>query len=258
MKKQLSTSTKASTLLFGIAVKFKNRLFEFLMVFLAVFLGFWADSWRERLFEKERERQFMNAMYQDLKSDTNDFTLNIAKSNNVVFSMHQVISLLNSSSKYDSALSIYHYARSITLNAPFYQPNQRTYEQMKYSGELRLIKDNAVSDSITSYYSSLVWILTQNQYIHERIGDYMAGAENIFDGNVFLSILEQKPDSELLKLLPNEKYLTTDKLLLNKLFIRTQYFSGACRVTITGANDALLKCKNLMLLLQRKYHIKQS
>jgi hypothetical protein len=69
MKKQLSTGTKASTFLFGIAVKFKSRLFEFLMVFLAVFLGFWADSWRERLFEKERERQFMNAMYQDLKSD---------------------------------------------------------------------------------------------------------------------------------------------------------------------------------------------
>ena len=258
MKKQLSAKTNTSTLLFDMAVKFKNRLFEFLMVFLAVFMGFWADRWRERLFEKEREKQFMIAMYQDLKSDINDFTLNIAKSNNVVFSMNRVISLLNSSSKYDSAISIYHYARSITLNAPFYQPNQRTYEQMKYSGELRLIGEDAVSDSITGYYSSLVWILTQNQYIHERIGDYMAGAEFIFDGNVFLSILEKKPDSELMKIMPKEKYLTKDKLLFNKLFIRTQYFSGACGVTIKGANDALLKCRNLIALLQRKYQIKPS
>ena len=258
MKKQLYRSRKTSTILFDVAVKFKNRLFEFLMVFLAVFLGFWADGWRERLFEKQRERQFMNSMCQDLISDIDDFSLNIGKSNDVIFSMHQVILLLNSSSRYDSALKIYHYARSITLNAPFYQPNQRTYEQMKYSGELRLIRDNAVSDSITSYYSSLVWILTQNQYIQERLGDYMGGVENIFDGNVFLSILEQKPDSVLLKILPKEKYLTADKLLLNRLFIRTRYFSGACKVTITGANDALLKCKNLMMLLQKKYNIRKS
>jgi hypothetical protein len=250
--------TKTSTSLTDIAVKLKDRLFEFLLVFLAVFLGFWADRWRERLFEKERENQFMNTMYQDLKSDMSNFSMNIAKSNDVVRSTQRVVTLLNSISKYDSAISIYHYARSITLNAPFYQPNQRTYEQMKYSGELRLIKDKAVADSITSYYSSLVWILTQDQYIHERLGDYMAGAENIFDGNVFLSILENKPDTELCKLLPKGKYLTADKLLFNRLFIRTQYLSGACKVTVTGVNDALLKCKNLMALLQRKYQIRQS
>ena len=160
MKKEFSIRNRSSKLFSNIAAKFKNGLFEFLLVFLAVFLGFWADSWREKLFEKERERQFMNSMYRDLKSDINDFTLNIEKSNDVIYSMHQIISLLNRSSRYDSALNTYRYARSITLNAPFYQPNQRTYETMKYSGELRLIKDKRVSDSVTGYYSSLVWILT--------------------------------------------------------------------------------------------------
>jgi hypothetical protein len=213
MKKEFSARNRSSKLISNIAAKFKSRIFEFLLVFLAVFLGFWADSWREKLFEKERERQFMNSMYHDLKSDINDFNLNIEKSNDVIYSTHQIVSLLNSSSRYDSALNIYRYARSITLNSPFYQPNQRTYEQMKSSGELRLIKDNSVSDSITGYYNSLVWILTQN--------DYMGGAENIFDGNVFLLILERKQDSELIKALPKEKYLTKDKLLFNKLFIRT-------------------------------------
>ena len=192
MKKEFSARNISLKLISNIAAKFKSRIFEFLLVFLAVFLGFWADSWREKLFEKERERQFMNSMYHDLKSDINDFNLNIEKSNDVIYSMHQIVSLLNSSSRYDSALNIYRYARSITLNSPFYQPNQRTYEQMKSSGELRLIKDNSVSDSITGYYNSLVWILTQNEYIHERLGDFIGGAENIFDGNVFLLILERK------------------------------------------------------------------
>ena len=255
MKKQFSIRTHFSKLTSDIAVKIKRTLFEFSLVFLAVFLGFWADKWREELFEREREGQFMNSMYRDLQSDSANFALNLTKSNEVIRSMHQIISLLNSPSKFDSALSIYHYARSITLTAPFYQPNQRTYEQMKYSGELRLIKDIAVADSVTGYYNSLAWILTQDQYIHERLGDFMGGVENIFDGYVFLGILEKRPDVELGKILPKERYLTRDKLLFNKLFIRTQYFSGACKATITGADQALTKCRNLMLLLKRKYVI---
>ena len=257
MKSNSSHERRYRNFLPNIGLELKSIIFEFILVFFAVFLGFWADRWREKIFERERERQFMSSMYQDLKSDTSDITLNINKSKKVITGMHKVISLMNSANRYDSALNIYHYARSITLNSPDYEPNQRTYEQMKYSGELRLIRDKSVADSVTGYYSSLAWILTQNTYIHDRTSDYMAGAENIFDGNVFLLILEDVPDSVLLKALPKDKFLSTEKLAFNKFFIRTQYFSGACRVTIPAAGDALRKCKNLMMVLKEKYHLKE-
>lgn len=235
--------------------KLKDKIFEFLLVFLAVFLGFWADSWREKLGDNERERQYIFSMYHDLKSDTADFNLNLKKTNDVMMSMHKIVILLNSSSRYDSALSIYRYARAITYNAPFYQPNQRTYEQMKYSGDLRLIRNSSISDSVTNYYNSLTWILTQNYYIRQRLGDYMGAAESVFDGNSFMAILENKTDEELLNIIPASKYVTDDSLLFNKLYVRTQYFYGACKVTATAANDALLKSKNLLQLLKKKYDI---
>lgn len=257
MRKKLLPAKKPSNYFANIRVEFRSIIFEFMLIFFAVFLGFWADRWREKLFEREREKQFMVAMYKDLQSDTMDFTLNIKKSNEVIANMQKVIFLMNSPARFDSALSIYYYSRSITLHSPDYEPNQRTYEQMKYSGELRLINDRSVADSVTGYYSSLVWILLQNTYIHDRLGDYMGGAENIFDGNAFLLILDNKPDSEVVKALPLNKYLTTDKLAFNKFFIRTQYFSGACKVTIPAATQALNKCKNLLKLLREKYHIKE-
>ncbi len=236
--------------------KIRNLMSEFVLVFFAVLLGFLADRWREKLYEREREKQFMTAMYQDLKSDITEFELNKRKSEEATGAIDRMIALFSSAQKYDSVLPVYHYARFITLNAPYYEPNQRTYEQMKYSGELRLIRDRAVADSVTNYYNSLVWILSQNNYVHERLGDFMGGAENIFDGKAFLLILKQQPDSIIQKALPKNFYLTNDPLLLNKLIVRSQYLSGACRVTVPAAEKALERCRNLQVLLKQKYHIK--
>src|SRR5688572_235551 len=49
--------------------KWKEYLFQFLM-FLAVFCGFLAEYQLEHKIEKDREKQFMQTMAEDLRSDT--------------------------------------------------------------------------------------------------------------------------------------------------------------------------------------------
>src|SRR5215212_6717279 len=49
--------------------KWTHYFWEFLMLFLAVFCGFLAEYQLEHKIEKERERQFMASMIEDLKSD---------------------------------------------------------------------------------------------------------------------------------------------------------------------------------------------
>jgi hypothetical protein len=257
MKSKLSNPSRHIHISPGFNNELRNWIFEFFLVFTAVFLGFLADRWREKIYERERERQFMISMYQDLQSDIHDFDLNIKKSREVSEAIDRMISLLSGTEKDDSVLAVYKYARFTTLHIPYYEPDQRTYEQMKYSGELRLIRDRAVADSVTGYYNSLVWILTQNNYVHERLGDFMGGAENIFDGKVLLLILENRPDPEIRKAIPKDFYLTRDRLLFNKLFVRSQYLKGACQVTVPAAEAALTKCENLRALIQKKYHLKE-
>src|SRR6266498_2833707 len=50
--------------------KWGEYLLEFLMLFLAVFLGFLAENFREHQVEKERGRQYIQSLYEDLKADT--------------------------------------------------------------------------------------------------------------------------------------------------------------------------------------------
>src|SRR5215472_9648635 len=49
---------------------FKEYFFEFIMIFLAVTLGFLAENIRENVTDREKEKQYMESMLQDLKSDT--------------------------------------------------------------------------------------------------------------------------------------------------------------------------------------------
>jgi hypothetical protein len=50
--------------------KFTHYLWEFLMLFLAIFCGFLAENLREHQVEKNRARQYMLSLYEDLKTDT--------------------------------------------------------------------------------------------------------------------------------------------------------------------------------------------
>src|SRR5512138_1796086 len=50
--------------------KFTHYLWEFLMLFLAVFCGFLAEYQLEHIIEKDREKQYITSMIEDLKTDT--------------------------------------------------------------------------------------------------------------------------------------------------------------------------------------------
>src|SRR5260221_7369494 len=50
--------------------KWTHYFWEFLMLFLAVFAGFLAENFREHQVEKQRGKQYIQSLYEDLKTDT--------------------------------------------------------------------------------------------------------------------------------------------------------------------------------------------
>src|SRR5262249_361486 len=50
--------------------RFKEYFLEFIMIFLAVTLGFFAESYREYLSDRSREKEYINSLLEDLKSDS--------------------------------------------------------------------------------------------------------------------------------------------------------------------------------------------
>ena len=54
------------------------------MLFLAVFCGFLAENQREHIVEHQREKKFMETLYDDLKKDTADLNNDIRWWDNMI------------------------------------------------------------------------------------------------------------------------------------------------------------------------------
>ena len=130
--------------------KWHHYFWEFFMLFLAVTLGFFVENQREHYVEHKRERQYIQSMVEDLMSDTAQINGIINTENSyILFTDTLLTELLNENIKTDSykAYELWEHARGF----PDYFQNDRTIQQLKNSGGLRLIRNKPVSDSIMAY-----------------------------------------------------------------------------------------------------------
>ena len=234
--------------------RFKEYFLDFVMIFLAVTLGFFAETFREHTADKEREKVYIKNLYEDLKSDTVSYS-NFFKANQDFFnSVDTLIKLIKSPDRNSRISKIYFLARMVTLpanNNLYLFFNQRTFSQMKSSGQLRLISNQEIADSISSYYSSLDVMQFQNENIASRTTDYMQMMGELFDAEILLKIREEgkEPPSENLKL------LTTDPIMMNRYLTALQYYYGTRFSQKEIGAERSQKAKNLIGLLKKEYHL---
>src|SRR6185369_2761289 len=131
---------------------FWHYFFEFFMLFLAVFCGFLVENYREHIVEHERERQYIQSLIADLKSDQQVLTQHIASVQSGAAMMDSMIAILNTPSLIrGNTGKLYYWARLGPRLNPL-STNDRTFEQLKNSGNFRLIGDINTSNKIMDYY----------------------------------------------------------------------------------------------------------
>ena len=123
------------------------------MLFLAVFCGFLAEYQLEHKIEKERGKQFMESLLEDLHKDTVDIKLacDLAQSQKEL--LDSVIEMVNTQSLSGEDIStLYklHANSGRIINATF---ETRTSSQLKNAAGMRLIRKK-VADSILVYWKS--------------------------------------------------------------------------------------------------------
>ena len=164
--------------------KWTHYLWEFLMLFLAVFCGFLAENFREHQVEHQREKQYMISMTEDLKADTNLLSNNIDSRQQRDVMLDSLMLLLSSGNTKENGNSIYYYSRFVSPPIYFF-PNDRTIQQLKSTGSLRLISKMQVSDGIMAYDRKMrqqIFEYTDEQQVR---GEYRQMAAKIFKGDVF-------------------------------------------------------------------------
>jgi len=171
----------------------KNYFWEFLMLFLAVFCGFLAEYQLEHKIERHREKDYISLVIQDLKSDTADFKTAIRRWDRSTKSIDTLFTLLKGSDTNRNTSQIYYLARMVIQYHHRFNYNARTFEQLKYSGNFRLIKNATVADSITNYYQKMKFIDESRDLLNDRHTKLAEESNLIFDSYVFQTMVEKSP-----------------------------------------------------------------
>lgn len=234
--------------------KWTHYLWEFLMLFLAVFCGFLAEYKLEHMIEKQREKQYIQSLLADLKSDQQVIAQHIIHVNKGVAMMDSVIEILNTPSLLaDNTGRLYYLARLAPRLNPLSTSN-RTYEQLKNSGNFRLIRNIATSNKIMVYYEKFPMVRLLESINETEFTEYKKMAAKVFDPAVFIK-MEGKND-KIERTSENPPLRTTDHELLQELSVFSVYMHGTKKGIIGVAEELRIAGAELIDYLQKEYHMK--
>jgi len=126
--------------------KWTHYFWEFLMLFLAVFSGFLAENQREHMVEHQREKEYANALYEELLADSVSFynklnaRLEKEKDCDYLYAYIKDSSLTDLSKAFYPAYTTVFYL----INSYAFEPKDGVLDQLKSSGSLRYFKNTTL------------------------------------------------------------------------------------------------------------------
>jgi hypothetical protein len=121
------------------------------MLFLAVFCGFLAEYQLEHKIERDREKQFMQTMVEDLKSDTTKLGRVIQIRKLRIRKLDTLFDLLANDEYLREGRKVYDLYENPYWDILRFFPSDRTMQQLKNGGNLRLIRNKEVSNALIDY-----------------------------------------------------------------------------------------------------------
>mgnify|MGYP001618545808 FL=1 len=236
--------------------KKSDYLWEFVMLFLAVFCGFWAENLREHVIEHKRGKEYIRSIVKDLATDSSWMNTYLHDQRVSIEALDSVIFLLKKGPADSfSRKRVYYLVRmSIKLSSPN-KINYSAYDQMRNSGNLRLIKEQAVADRISRYYFGAKDIEQLNETIMQRQSALVEFEGRIFDGTVFQNMLGLN-NFEFKEPEGNPALITSDKALINDFITRAHYLISANVYSQVYARRQKEAAISLISYLKKKYSLK--
>lgn len=234
--------------------RFKEYFLEFVMIFLAVTLGFIAENIREHLRDNAKEKEYIQSLVEDLKVDQQLLSQNISSVQSGISMMDSMIIILNDPSILSKNTGELYYLARLS---PRLQPlaiNDKTFEQLKNSGNFRLIKNISASNKIMEYYNAIPLVRLLESINETEFTQYKIVAAKIFNPEIFIG--SESIGNEIKRVNGNPPLRTTNTELLQELSVFAVYMHG----TKKGVLDADEKMKQtgalLIEFLQKEYHLK--
>jgi hypothetical protein len=234
--------------------KWKEYFLEFLMIFLAVSLGFIAENIREHLSDNAKEKEYIESLVEDLKIDQQILSQNIAELQSGILMMDSMITILDSPSLISKNTGELYYLARLS---PRLQPlliNDKTFEQLKNSGNFRLIKNIGTSNKIMDYYKKIPLVRLLESINETEFTQYKSTAAKIFNPAIFIST--ESNGNELIRVSGNPPLRTKDNELLQELSVFAVYMHGTKKGVLNSDEEIKEAGAELVRYLQKEYHLK--
>lgn len=236
----------------------KSYFWEFLMLFLAVFCGFLAEWELEHIIERNREKEFMESMVIDIKTDSSNLADMKSAFGDITIQIDSLLPLLKDNEHLDkNATEVYQH--QILLNSyRKWTYSDRTIDQLKNSGNFRLIRNKAVSDGISKYDGFIRNYINdmQNSLILKLWQGVNDSGNDIFKSSVFREYFKNGNFTIHPVVLPNTPYfLTTDKIVLEKFINKLDQYAASLDWFRMNIDRALHQNKELDSLIRKEYHL---
>ncbi|MDE3142546.1 MAG: hypothetical protein KGL19_00230 [Bacteroidota bacterium] len=230
---------------------FKEYFLEFLMIFLAVTMGFFAENYREHLAEVNKENDYIQTFIEDLKTDTTKIkqllyierSLKLKAIDSLLFLMctHQIKGHEN---------DLYYFGRIVT-RYPIFQSNDRTVTELKNSGSLRLIRNEATADSIISYQKAVEEIYTVQDDENAERKDLYPILCRMYDPFIFDKMAE---GFKIIRPNDNPPLRSYDTNIQKDLAFYISEIKGSDNLVIRNLQNLETKAENVIAFLQKKYY----
>jgi hypothetical protein len=160
----------------------KAYFWEFLMLFLAVFCGSIAEYQLEHKIERERGKQYVLSMIEDLVSDSVKINKSLEFCRKQQAGIDSLSFLLNNTTFSDTdIIKAYQLMFNNTVNISLVNFSKRTISQLKNSGGMRLIPNKKSADEITKYSEMVEEVEFQgNYFIDKALGEVVRLNKRIF------------------------------------------------------------------------------
>ena len=230
--------------------KWTHYFWEFLMLFLAVFCGFLAENQREHMIEHNREKQYIKSLTNDLRSDIRQ-----VDSFSVIFKskLAGLTIVFNELNEHPSLNCLQHLFDGVGF--PDFIYTDRTIQQLKGSGNLRLIRNQPVADSIVDYDLNV-----RSDMIHQELLN-SAGLPGLVDKikntidikEWYRMFSEPNRDSNTIK---NSVLLIRDKTEIIRL--RNEFFNyrNLIQYQWESLQSIKEKANGLLAFINKEYHLK--
>ena len=240
--------------------RWTHYFWEFLMLFLAVFCGFLAENQREHMVERQRAKVYASNLYKELKKDTAQL-IDLIKYTSDLAKKYDTLCNLSTGKQQGVTNGKLYYYSTVVGSAKYFSSNGSTLEQLKSSGNLRLL--TAEIALYISDYDKQIRNLEANYILFKTEYETINGLYlKIFDGNISVNLFQNnfhlgKYDElrdSLFKLNPP---LINDDPRLMKEFIGWVKTEGMFwKLYIPGFLEPLnKKASELILLLKKEYHL---